>query len=54
MATSAVKQKRPWSKLQSLFKLRGGYLRLPMSLTIGVVTLKFLSGMGRNGGTLTP
>ena len=34
--------------------LRGGYLRLPMPLTIAVVTLKFLSGMGRNGGTLTP
>ncbi len=25
--------------------LRGGYLRLPMSLTIAVATLKFLSGM---------
>ncbi len=33
--------------------LRGGYLRLPMSQTIAVVTLKFLLGMGRNGGTLT-
>ena len=33
--------------------LRGSYLRLPMSLTIDVVTLKFLLGIGRNGETFT-
>ena len=33
--------------------LGGGYLRLPMPQTIDVVRLRFLFGMGRQGGNLT-
>ncbi len=40
--------------LRNPLNLRGGYLRLPMSQTIGVVRLNCLSGMGREGGTITP